>query len=197
MYGRREGRFPFDLFGPEFFSGGPGARRGGHRGHGGPFGRGARRGGRGGVRAAVLLLLAEEPRTGHQIIQECEERSGGCWSPRAGAVYPVLQQLADEGLVRSEEHDGRRVHSLTDEGRAHVEADPPAEPWSTPFPGAGDLAAAFRDAAGLHVALAQVARDGSPERLAEARRLIDETRRRLYGLIADGRDGRADAPGAK
>ncbi|WP_106402080.1 PadR family transcriptional regulator [Actinocorallia populi] len=194
MYGRRHGgRRPFGLLDPEQpFGGFPFEGRGARRG--GPSGRG-RRNGRGAVRAAILLLLGEEPRNGHQIIQEAERRSGGLWSPRPGAVYPTLQQLADEGLVRGEEIDGRRVFTLTDEGREHVAAAPPAEPWAEPFPGAGELAAAFRDAARLQAALVQVVRDGSPELVAEARRLVDEARRALHGLLAGGRT--ADAPEAK
>ena len=55
---------------------------------------------RGDVRAAALALLAEEPPNGYQIIQEISERSGGVWRPSPGSVYPALQQLEDEGLIR-------------------------------------------------------------------------------------------------
>ena len=58
------GGFPF---GP-FFLGGPG---------GFPRGPRARRGD---VRAAALILLAEEPRNGYQLMQEIEQRSGGVCS---------------------------------------------------------------------------------------------------------------------
>ena len=44
---------------------------------------------------------AEEPRNGYQIMQEVEERSDGVWRPSPGSVYPALQQLEDEGLIRS------------------------------------------------------------------------------------------------
>src|SRR5580693_5727276 len=71
-------------------------------GPGGPRGRG-RRARRGDIRTAALLLLAEEPRNGYQIMQEVQERSGGVWSPSPGSVYPALQQLEDEGLIRTEE----------------------------------------------------------------------------------------------
>ena len=64
--------------------------------------------GRGDVRAAILALLAEGPRNGYQIMSEVEERSGGAWRPSPGAVYPALQQLADEGLIEAEESGGRR-----------------------------------------------------------------------------------------
>jgi hypothetical protein len=59
--------------------------------------------GRGDVRAAILALLREGPRNGYQIMSEIEERSGGAWRPSPGAVYPALQQLADEGLIAGEE----------------------------------------------------------------------------------------------
>src|ERR1700704_5129922 len=85
----------------------------------GPFGRG-RKARRGDVRTAALLLLAEEPRNGYQIMQELEERSEGLWRPSPGSVYPALQQLEDEGLIRSEEADGRRLYHLTEAGRAYV-----------------------------------------------------------------------------
>src|SRR6266699_2708256 len=64
------------------------------------------------------------PRNGYQIMSEIEERSGGAWRPSPGAVYPALQQLADEGLIEAEESAGRRAFSLTDEGRRYVEENP-------------------------------------------------------------------------
>src|SRR4030088_3262130 len=96
----------------------------------GPRGRG-RKARRGDIRTAALLLLAEEPRNGYQIMQEVEERSEGAWRPSPGSVYPALQQLEDEGLIRSEEIDGRKLFALTDDGRKLVEergSDRPA-PW--------------------------------------------------------------------
>ncbi len=81
----------------------------------GAAGRKARRGD---IRTAALLLLAEEPRNGYQIMQEVQERSEGAWRPSPGSVYPALAQLEDEGLIRSEEIDGRKLFRLTDDGRA-------------------------------------------------------------------------------
>ena len=81
----------------------------------GPRGRG-RKARRGDIRTAALLLLAEEPRNGYQIMQEVEERSDGVWRPSPGSVYPALQQLEDEGLIRSQEDDGRKLFELTDAG---------------------------------------------------------------------------------
>src|SRR6202163_3162059 len=97
------------------FGGGP---FGGFSGKG-PRGRG-RKARRGDIRTAALLLLAEEPRNGYQIMQEVEERSDGVWRPSPGSVYPALQQLEDEGLIRSEETDGRKLFVLTEAGQAYV-----------------------------------------------------------------------------
>ena len=75
---------------------------------------GPRRGrrGRGDVRAAILLLLEEEPRNGYGLMQQVEERSSGAWRPSPGSIYPALQQLEDEGLIRAEERDGKRVREI-------------------------------------------------------------------------------------
>ncbi len=89
--------------------------------------------GRGDVRTAVLLLLAEGPMHGYQIIHEIEERSGGAWKPSPGSVYPTLQLLTDEGLLRAEESNGRKTYALTETGVE--QADAAAEgtaPWEVP-----------------------------------------------------------------
>ncbi len=80
------------------------------RGRGGPRAR------RGDVRAAVLALLAERPMHGYEMIKEIEERTEGAWTPSAGSIYPTLQMLEDEGLIRGEESDGKRRFTLTEAG---------------------------------------------------------------------------------
>src|SRR6185312_7846965 len=78
---------------------------------------------RGDVRAAILDLLAEgQPWNGYQIIQEIGARTQGVWRPSAGSVYPALQQLEDEALIKAEAagEDRRRMYTLTEEGQAYV-----------------------------------------------------------------------------
>jgi len=182
-------------------------RMGGHRAHerhggwggppfgGPPFGGGGggrgrgRRARRGDVRTATLLLLAEEPRNGYQIMQELEERSGGNWRPSAGSVYPALQLLEDEGLIRSEEIDGRKLLHLTDAGRALVAErgkDQPA-PWDQM---AGDVPddtrAIMKVVKEAMIAASQVMQSGSESQRAEARKLLVALRRDLYGILATG-----------
>ena len=150
--------------------------------------------GRGDVRAAILALLRDGPRTGYQIMSEIEERSGGAWRPSPGAVYPALSQLADEGLIAGEESDGRRTYSLTEAGRRYVEQNPEAargawesaaqqEAWQVP----GLLAEAARLGGGIM----QMAHAGTPEQVLAAEQLLQRTRRELYRILA----GEAGGPG--
>src|SRR4051812_33874821 len=156
---------------------------------GGPFGR-RRRMRRGDVRAALLVLLAEEPRNGYGLMQEIERRSDGVWRPSPGSVYPALQQLEDEELVRSEDSEGRRVFALTDAGRAHVEENREAfgEPWADVGVGAATIE--MRDLLWQAGAAAmQVMHSGNEAQIARAQEVLAETRRSLYRILADDEPG--------
>lgn len=180
-------------------------RRGGHGGPGGPGSRGGRfRGdpyygsaqadgpwpesGRrrgGGTRLAVLTLLkgADGPRTGYQITQELDELGYGRRTPGPARVYPALQQLEDEGLVRGApaETGTGRAYALTDDGTEYLNSLGTAA--GSPWPNEGR--AALRQAIFSTVtAVRQVALDGSPEASAKAAELLSETRKGLYRLLA-------------
>ena len=173
--------------GPEFFNMpfGPGFPFGPG---GGPFRRGPKAR-RGDIRTAALLLLAEQPRNGYQIMQEVEERSEGMWRPSPGSVYPALQQLEDEGLVRVIESDGQKLFELTDAGRAAVDerggdAVPPWEEMTGGIsPEAAETASLMREVA---LAFSQVMRAGSKSQITEAAKVLAETRRALYRILAEG-----------
>jgi DNA-binding PadR family transcriptional regulator len=151
------------------------------------FGRGPKVG-RGDVRAAILALLTEEPMHGYQIITELTERSGGVWRPSPGSVYPTLQAMEDQGLVTASKSEGRRVFSLTDEGRAAADAagDGPA-PWEDAARGANR---SLVDLRGLMMAVGaavmQMGRAGSEEQIKAVGEILDETRRRIYLILAEG-----------
>jgi DNA-binding PadR family transcriptional regulator len=125
---------------------------------------------------------------GYEVIQYLEAQSLGRWRPSAGSVYPSLQQLADEGLVTSEEVDGRRTYTLTDAGRAAAEAAPPRPDWGADRGRGPDLR---RLALGLVGAAMQVQAVGTIRAREEAERILAEARRELYRLLAD--DTPADA----
>ncbi|MEW9551511.1 PadR family transcriptional regulator [Nonomuraea sp. NPDC050783] len=87
----------------------------------GGFGPSGRFFGPGELRLAVLALIAEQPGHGYQVMSRLADRFNGTYEPSAGSIYPTLQLLEDEGLVRVEQADGRKVHHVTDEGRRAVE----------------------------------------------------------------------------
>lgn len=122
---------------------------------------------------------------GYQIISEIEQRSNGAWKPSAGSVYPTLQMLADEGLITAEESGGRKTYSLTESGRAEAgaAADRPA-PWE----GTSGREHVALPKAGIELmqVAVQVGRTGTPEQVAEAVGVLDEARRKLYGILAQG-----------
>ena len=93
-------------------------RRGRHRKHG-PRRRFFRQGE---VRIALLSLIDEEPAHGYELMKRLEERSGGMYKASAGTVYPVLQQLEDEGLIKVQEENGKNVYHVTEAGKEEVEA---------------------------------------------------------------------------
>jgi DNA-binding PadR family transcriptional regulator len=88
----------------------------------GGFGPTGRFFGPGELRLAVLALIAERPGHGYQVMSRLADRFNGTYEPSAGSIYPTLQLLEDEGLVRIEQADGRKVYHVTDEGRRVAEA---------------------------------------------------------------------------
>jgi DNA-binding PadR family transcriptional regulator len=176
---------PFDILGGlgAMFGQPPGGP-GGRRRHGGRS-----RAGRGDVRITVLILLDEGPANGYQLMQEIEQRTKGAWKPSSGSVYPALQQLEDEGIVKTTEGEGRKMFALTDEGRAYVR-EHRAE-WTAPWEGveedegASEEAARIRDVIGqLAMAYMQVIQVGTDSQRSEASRVLVGARQALYRILA-------------
>ena len=166
---------------------GPGGFGPGGFGPRGPFG-GRGRARKGDVRAAILQLLAENPSNGYGLIKAIGEKTGGVWRPSPGSVYPTLQQLADEGLVApTDASSARPEYTLTDEGRAYVEAHPDeltaawgpaAQRWEEH----GDLIAATGK---LYGVLRQVGAEGTPAQRERTVEKLDELRRELYRMLGE------------
>jgi DNA-binding PadR family transcriptional regulator len=191
---------------------GPGPRPWGPGGPGGPFGPGPWGGAgpfghkftararvrRGDVRAAILDLLAEgQPWNGYQIIQEIGARTQGVWRPSAGSVYPALQQLEDEGLIAaSAGDDRRRMFTLTEAGQEYVRvhADELREAWDAVTGSVDDAEFELRDTVRqVMIAVTQVAQAGTAAQVAQAGKILGDTRRALYRILAsDGEDSGDD-----
>jgi DNA-binding PadR family transcriptional regulator len=107
-------------------------------GHGG-FGRGGRQGGfgeggedlmrarrmlvQGDLRLVALALIAEAPRHGYEIIKQLEEKTADWYSPSPGIVYPTLTYLEEAGYVTAATEGSKKLYTITDEGRGHLESN--------------------------------------------------------------------------
>lgn len=153
----------------------------GQGGPGGPMRRGE-------IRPLILSALTKKPMHGYEVIQELEAQSGGRWRPSAGSVYPTLQQLADEGLVTSEEVDGRRTYTLTDEGRKAAADSASRSPWTDGEPDDDRQDDVRQLAAQLMAAVIQVHKVGSPKASKEATRILTDARKQMYRLLSEDED---------
>src|SRR4249920_3515908 len=101
-------------------------RHGGRHGRDGGFDGGdMMRAGRmlaqGDLRLLALALIAEQPRHGYEIIKVLEEKTEGWYSPSPGMVYPTLTYLEEVGYVTAQAEGAKKLYSITDEGRAHLD----------------------------------------------------------------------------
>jgi DNA-binding PadR family transcriptional regulator len=163
--GRRGGRFPYGGYGP-----GHGVWSGGGRGYGA------------GRWALLGLLKTEGTRSGGQLLQTLQSRGYGRRPLAPAFVYGVLRQLEDEGLVRVTDGEAGRTYALTESGTAYVDRlGGPSGPWGMPSSEAPALWQAIR---ATSAAAHQVALGADAEAASAAVRLLDETRRKLYRLLA-------------
>lgn len=71
-----------------------------------------------GLRMVVLSMLSGGPRNGVELMDEIESTTRGWWRPSPGSIYPVLEQLAKDGLIEKDS-DGR--YELTDKANDQME----------------------------------------------------------------------------
>jgi DNA-binding PadR family transcriptional regulator len=151
--------------------------------------RGSQRARRGAVRDALLVVLAERPMHGYELITELEARSSGRWRPSPGSIYPALTRMEEQGLITADEVDERKVFSLTDRGREAREAldvdgaDPTPDLWRDTGDGHGALHALPAEIAGQ---ARQLRRFGSPDQVERAAALLEDVKRQLYAILANG-----------
>ncbi|MGH3882216.1 MAG: PadR family transcriptional regulator [Pseudonocardiaceae bacterium] len=138
------------------------------------------------MRTALLLLLAEQPMHGYQLMQAITERTSGAWQPSPGAIYPTLSQLEDEGFIDTLAQGGRKLATLTDAGQAYLRSrgetlpDPFAE-FTARCAGNSELRDALEE---LRDPVRQLAR-GNSQQVQAAQQVLTEARRSLYLILAE------------
>jgi DNA-binding PadR family transcriptional regulator len=157
---------------------------------------------RGDLKFVILRLVSEKPMHGYEVMQALEEESGGCYKASAGSVYPTLQMLEDEGYVRSEEKDGKKVYEITQEGTAYLEEN--GDVVDEIFERIGDFANRFwgkdsRDLSAAFSRLAQTTFEGAfawesgPEILRKMADALERAREEMEDI----RKGPAEEPQQK
>ena len=156
---------------------------------GGSRQRGPQRARRGAVRDALLVVLAERPMHGYELITELEARSSGRWRPSPGSIYPALARLEEQGFLTAEELNEKKVFSLTSRGREAREAldvdgvDPTPDRWRETGGEHGAVRALPAEIAGQ---ARHLRRFGSPEQVERAAALLENVKRDLYAILANG-----------
>ncbi len=158
----------------------------------GPWAGASRFFGPGEVRLAILSLVAERPCHGYELMKLLAERSGGVYRANAGAVYPTLQELEDEGLVTAEQQNAKRVYKITEEGRRELEREAAAvraiwrrarrwREWRTAFD--PDVAEVIRPAERLvKAAFRAMCASTTPERADRVREILERALRDIENL---------------
>ena len=144
----------------------------------------------------ILASLKTEAKNGHQILTEIAASQTGAKKPTASHIYPLLEQLVDEGLITATQAGERKVYKLTKDGKAALathkenattEAKPATEendPW--PLPRWLDLNGKVVKASGrLAKSLTEVAQVATLEQQERVADLLDETRKKVHAILAE------------
>ncbi|GAB5426702.1 MAG: PadR family transcriptional regulator [Devosia indica] len=75
----------------------------------------------GDLRLVALYFIEQQPRHGYDLIKAVEERSNGVYSPSPGIVYPALTYLEEAGFVTSAVDGNKKLYTITQEGKSHLE----------------------------------------------------------------------------
>ena len=143
---------------------------------------------RGDIRTALLVALGDGPGHGYELISRLEEKSGGEWRPSPGSVYPTLQLFEDEGLVKAEERDGKRVYALTDAGRTEAAArveQHGATPWESEPEGDTPNRSLRKAAVQLLAAAKQVSLTADAAQIERAVSAVRAASKELYQILSE------------
>ena len=146
---------------------------------------------RGDVAPLLLRLLQEKPMHGYEIISTLEERSHGLWRPSPGSVYPTLQMLEEEGLLRSAEEGGRKIYHLTKDGEEAASHASKERPWKGSERTARRVHSMRREVARMIRSMRRIFHYGTDEQVQHARDLITEFSKQVE-VLADKVEGGDD-----
>lgn len=148
---------------------------------------------RGDIKFLLLELLSEQPSHGYDLIKQMETRYSSFRRLSPGSVYPTLQLLEDGGYLLSEQREGKRIYTITDQGRQYLLERTQQEGADFPQDASKnlnrdkpqELSKLRQSATDVASAVFQVARSGDVERINRVRELLDQVKRDIYTILAE------------
>jgi DNA-binding PadR family transcriptional regulator len=159
------------------------------------FSRGPRRGSsfqKGDLKYVILELIKDTPRHGYDIIRELEEQSYGTYKPSPGVIYPTLQMLEEMGYATSDEQEGKKVYSITDEGqqflakqqnKANGVRSQMKHKWS--FKNIGKMVMVMKEYHALEDLLGRGIRGQDPEKMQRIRDILIQTYEDIESILEE------------
>jgi DNA-binding PadR family transcriptional regulator len=147
---------------------------------------------KGDLKYVVLDLLNEKPRYGYDIIRDLEERSHGFYTPSPGVVYPTLQMLEEMGYATAKEREGKKVYTITEEGRRFLSErrdaadevkDQMKNHWNPK--NIGSFAQMMAEFADLGRLMGRRARRADPETMRRIRNVISRTYDEIKAILEE------------
>jgi DNA-binding PadR family transcriptional regulator len=132
------------------------------------------------MKYVLLEVLSERPMHGYEIISEIEKRSGG-YRASPGSIYPTLQMLEEGGYLASDQVEGKKVYTVTSEGRKMLE-----ESGASPFeanPRMKQASEMRRSVMKLGAAAMEAVRDGDEETIKRIAEVIGKARKEVYAIL--------------
>ncbi|WP_242048199.1 MULTISPECIES: PadR family transcriptional regulator [Nostocales] len=145
---------------------------------------------RGDIKFMLLALLSERPQHGYELIKELENRRGGFRKLSPGSVYPTLQMLEEGGYLTSEQVEGKRIYTITDNGRQLLSDRQQQSPSKNPYDSfaenkPSELIELRQTLIELHDVVAQIGRSGNLEQANRVKELLVQVKRDIYKFLAE------------
>lgn len=145
---------------------------------------------KGNLKYVILDLIKDKPHYGYEIIRALEERSHGFYTPSPGTVYPTLQMLEEMGYASAIEQDGKRVYTITEEGRTFLaERKDVADEVRSQMrrhwdpEGIGELSQMMREFGRLGKIMGHRVRHASPEKIQHIREVVSRAYEEIEAIL--------------
>jgi DNA-binding PadR family transcriptional regulator len=145
---------------------------------------------RGLFKFVVLQYLQSKPSHGYEIIQALAKRFHGFYIPSPGTVYPRLARLEAGGLISGLESEGRKVYTITEEGRRFLAENPGLEretndrlnDWEKPET-VEDIQKTMREFSRVGEVLSWEVRKMDPAKLKRVYEVLMQTHREIEEIV--------------